>query len=138
MHTLSERFSQLGEETRMQSMTDLMNFRREGREPIDALISRFDILRQRANAQGQLTLSIQGLVWLLLRACEVDDIQLMQLLAPFNGLFPANQAEYDRLIILLKRMGHIIENSPGNVASQLRSQQSSGNSRHQPARPHLA
>ena len=78
MHTLSERFSQLGEETRMQSMTDLMNFRREGREPIDALIRRFDILRQRANAQGQLTLSIQGLVWLLLRACEVDDTQLMQ------------------------------------------------------------
>ena len=67
-------------------------------------------------------MSIQGLVWLLLRACAVDDTQLMQLLVPTNGLFPVTQQEYDRLITLLKRMGHIIENSPNNVAQLLRGQ----------------
>jgi len=123
MHTLSERFSQLGEETRLAAMTELMHFRRNQNERIDALIIRFDTLRQRANAQGQLTMSIQGLVWLLLRACAVDDTQLMQLLMLTNELFPATQQEYDRLITLLKRMGHIIENSPNNVAQLLRGQQ---------------
>ena len=80
MNSLSERYPQLGEETGMMAMTDLMNFRREGSEHIDDLITRFDILRQTANAQGQLVLSIQGLVWILLRACEVNGTLLMQIL----------------------------------------------------------
>lgn len=106
----------------MTAMTDLMNFRREGSEHIDDLITRFDILRQRANAQGQLVVSIQGLVWIPLRACEVNDTQLMQVLAPTHGLLPATNLEYDHMKLLLRRMGHIIEGSPLNLAAQLRRQ----------------
>ena len=42
MHKLSESYSQLGEETRLSALTDLMSFDRVGREPIDQLIIRFD------------------------------------------------------------------------------------------------
>ena len=122
MHSLSERYSRLGEETRLSSLTDLLTFSRQGQERIDDLISRFDTVRQAANNQGQLALSFQGLAWILLRACQVNDMQLMQLLQPFGGLFPSNQAEYAQLTTLLRRMGHIIERSPGNIAGLLRGQ----------------
>ena len=120
MHSLSERYSQLGEETRLSAITDLMNFNRIGQERIDALITRFDTIRQRANQEGQLNISIQGLTWILLRACSVNDSQLMTLLQPFGGLFPATAEQYRTLCTLLRRMGHIIERSPGNIAGQLR------------------
>ena len=80
MHALSERYSQLGEETRLSAITELMNFARRGRERIDDLITRFDTIRQRANQEGQMTMSVQGLSWILLRACQVNDTQLMTLL----------------------------------------------------------
>ncbi|CAE8605145.1 unnamed protein product [Polarella glacialis] len=119
MHSLSERYAQLGEETRLAAITELMTFQRNGHERIDDLITRFDIIRQRANDQGQMALSVQGLTWILLRACQVNDTQLMQLLAPMQGLFPGTEAEYSQLRTVLRRMGHIIERTPGNIAQQL-------------------
>ena len=121
MHSLSERFAQLGEETRLAGITELMNFTRNGQERIDDLITRFDTIRTRADQQGQLAISIQGLAWIILRACQVNDMQLMTLLQPFWGLFPADAAQYQTLCTYLRRMGHIIERAPGNIAAQLRS-----------------
>ena len=45
----------------------------------------------------------------------------MQLLQPFNGVFPSDNAQYSALTTQLRRMGHIIERAPGNLATQLRS-----------------
>ena len=120
MHALSERFAQMGEEARLGSITELMTFTRNGQERIDSLITRFDGIRQRAQDQGMLLISVQGLAWLLLRACGVNDNQLLTLLQPFQGLFPATPDQYQQLCTGLRRMGHIIERSPGNIASQLR------------------
>ena len=41
MHKLTESYSQLGEETRLSALTELLNFECDGREPIDQLITRF-------------------------------------------------------------------------------------------------
>ena len=60
MHKLTESYSQLGEETRLAALTELMNFEHDGREPIDQLITQFDSVRQRANQQEQMTVSVQG------------------------------------------------------------------------------
>eukprot|EP00969_Alexandrium_andersonii_P107506 4742497-Alexandrium_andersonii.AAC.1 len=98
----------------------LMTFTRQSNERIDDLITRFDVLKQRANDQGQLALSVEGLVWLLLRACQVSDHQLMTLLQPFGGRFPNTPAQYQQILVLLRRKGHILEHSPGNIAQQLR------------------
>ena len=90
MHSLSERYAQLGEESRLAAITDLMNFTRRGSERIDDLITRFDTVRNRAELQGQVAMSIEGLVRILLRACQVNDQQLMTLLQPTDGLYLSN------------------------------------------------
>eukprot|EP00438_Fugacium_kawagutii_P035880 Skav204682 [mRNA] locus=scaffold1284:96116:106049:- [translate_table: standard] len=121
MHALQERFGNLGEEVRVQAITELMSFQRKGNEPIDVLLVRFDSIRSRAADQGGAVVGVQGLAWILLRAIGITDQQLIQLLAPFNGLFPATEAELTQLKTSLRRMGHILERTPGNIREGLRS-----------------
>ena len=59
--------------------------------------------------------------WLLLRACGVNQNQLLNILQPLQGRFPNNEAEYNSMELTLRRLGHILENAPMNLASQLRS-----------------
>eukprot|EP00438_Fugacium_kawagutii_P025194 Skav218080 [mRNA] locus=scaffold3382:13254:23272:- [translate_table: standard] len=123
MHALQERFGNLGEEVRMQAITELMGFARRGHEPIDALLVRFDSIRARAAEQGGAVVSVQGITWILLRAIGISDHQLIQLLAPYGGLFPATEAELTQLKMSLRRMGHILERTPGNLREGLRPSQ---------------
>ena len=119
MHSLSERYSPLGEETRVAALAELFTFARRGRERIDDLLTRFDLTRQRANVEGGVAMSTQGITWILLRACHINEQQLMTLLQPFNGLYPATDQQYHHLVTALRRMGHVIERNPGNLASLL-------------------
>ena len=120
LNLLAERYSQLGEESRLTAMTEIMQFNRRGNERVDDLLTRFDVVRQRAVGQGMLNLPCEGISWILLRACQPDDQQLLMLLQDFRGRYPANEAEYRLLVSALRRMGHILENNPGNIAQQLR------------------
>ena len=120
MHALAERYGQLGEEVRLSAISELFTFSAQRNERIDDLLTRFDVLHERAQAEGQMHMSVQALVWLLLKACNVTDSQLQQLLAPTQGLFPANADQFAALQVQMRRMGHIVENSPGNIASILR------------------
>ena len=120
MHALQEHFGNLGEEVRVQAITELMGFTRNGNEPIDSLLVRFDSVRTRAAEQGGAIVSIQGVTWILLRAVGITDQQLLQLLSPFNGLFPSTEAEFTQLKTSLRRMGHILERAPGNLREGLR------------------
>ena len=126
MHQLAERFAALGEEVRLTAVTELLTFERQGAETVDNIINRFDVVRQLAHDQGQLVISVTGLTWLLLRAIGVSDQQLLTLLAPFNGVFPQNEAQLSQLKTQLRRMGHVLEHAPGNIASSLRSQRTPG------------
>ena len=72
-------------------------------------------------------MNTQGITYILLKACQVNESQLLQLLQPFQGLFPANDAEYHALCTAMRRMGHIIERNPGNLASTLRGHAQSPN-----------
>eukprot|EP00435_Cladocopium_sp_Y103_P019754 s696_g4.t2 len=85
MHALQERFGNLGEEVRVQAITELMGFNRKGNEPIDSLLVRFDSIRSRAAEQGGAIVSVQGVTWILLRAIEISDQQLIHLLTPFHN-----------------------------------------------------
>ena len=59
-----------GEENRLSAMSELMMFRRNASETIDALLSRFLTLRYRAQNNGAgMTMSLEGYSWLILRAC---------------------------------------------------------------------
>jgi len=118
---LAAHFAQLGEEQRLMAMTELMTFKRKPNENIDALLSRYTTLRFRAN-QGQVgfTMNWVAYSWLLLKAIEPSPGQLMMLLHPYQGRWPNAEAGSQLLSISLRRMGHILENTHGNIAQALR------------------
>ena len=119
MHALAEQFAVLGEENRIGTMADLLNFHRCNNESSDELLSRLDLIRMRAQEHGQMALSVQGVSFVLLRSVGVNDTQLLQLLQHFNGQYPNNDAQFRALQQGLRRMGHILEHHPGNIAQML-------------------
>ena len=120
MGHLMQRFAPLTEELRTASMVDLLEFTRHRGESIDNMLVRYDGVVQLAQNNGQLAMTCQGYSLILLRACGVTDQQLLTLLQPFGGQQPANLQQYTQLKDSLRRMGHILERTPGNIASQLR------------------
>ena len=58
--------------------------------------------------------------WLLLRACGVTQNQLLNILQPMQGRSPNTEQEFNTMELTLRRMGHILENAPMHLASQLR------------------
>ena len=67
-----------------------------------------------------MAMSWEGYAWLLLRACGVNQHQLLSVLQPYQGRFPNTEAEFNSMQLTLRRMGHILEQTPHNIASQLR------------------
>ena len=119
---LAHHFAPLGEESRLQAMTELMSFHRTSGEAIDAMLSRFMTLRYRASSNGVgMAMSYEGYSWLLLRACRPNSQQLLNLLQPFQGQFIATEAHFNNLQMALRRTGHILENAHGNIASNFTS-----------------
>ena len=57
---LQLRFANLEEESRLQSMTELLAFTRYGGESINALLARYEVVRQRAATEGRFVTSIEG------------------------------------------------------------------------------
>ena len=50
--------------------------------------------------------------WLLLRACGVNQNQLLSILQPMQGRFPNTEQEFNVMELTLRRIGHILENAP--------------------------
>ena len=118
---LAAAFAPLGEEARIQAMSEIMNFHRQGaNETTDALIQRFKMLKWRA-AQGNagINMTWEGYTWLLLKAVGLSQSTLIQVLQPFQGRFPNVEAEFDQMCMALRRLGHIYENTPHNIAHAL-------------------
>ena len=119
---LAQQFAPLGEEARLRAISELMQFHRNPNEQIDSMLSRFMTLRYRAAQGGQgMAMSWEGYSWLLLKACGVSHHQLLNVLQPYQGRFPSTEAEFSAMQLTLRRMGHILEQAPHNVATQLRS-----------------
>ena len=104
----------------MNAVTELMQFHRNANETIDALLVRYMSLRYKAQQGGGGQMSWEMYSWLLLRACGVNQNQLLNILQPLQGRFPNNEQEFNSMELTLRRMGHILENAPMNLASQLR------------------
>ena len=108
----------------------MFTFDRRPGETIDALLSHFTRLTQRAHQEGGACMSIEGYPWQLLKACGVNEQELMMLLQPFQHRMPQTQAEFEYLVVALRRMGRIRERAPGNIASSLARGQSSSSRAH--------
>ena len=120
MHLLAENYAQLGEEVRLSSLTELLSFERRAGEMTDELLTRFDAVRMRAVQMGQLDISPQGMSWMLLKAVGVSDSQLLQLLQPLDNQLPATPQQYRDLLQRIRRMAHVMEQRPNNIAQSLR------------------
>ena len=123
---LHARFAPLGEETRLQAMTELLSFGRRSGEGINQVLTRYEIVRQRAHSEGFFVMSTEGCALQLLRACGVSTNQMMQLLQPFNTTLPANEQQLSALFAAMRRMGHITENTPGNIGATLHGSRGGG------------
>ena len=120
MNLLAERYGQLGEELRLKVIKEFMDFDRKHHENIDELLTRFEIVRSRANDLGNFNMSYEGISYMLLRACKVNDQQFIMLTQPTQGRLPNNEPEYRGLFSALRRLGHVVEHHHDNIASGLR------------------
>ena len=119
IHGLHTRFAQLGEESRLVAMTEMMSFHRLPNESINDVLTRYEVVRQRARNEGQFVMTIEGCALQLLRTCGVSTQQFMQVIANFGNRLPTTDEEWGNMTRFLRRMGHILEHSPGNIASTL-------------------
>ena len=65
MHLWAESCGQLGEETRLASLTEMLNAQRRPGAMPDELLARAGAVRMRAGHVGQLGISPQGMPWML-------------------------------------------------------------------------
>ena len=73
LHGLGSRFGPLDDEVQLRSAQDLLNFGRRAGESTDAILFRFDIVRQRARSDGGgAIVSIETAFLILLRANGVN------------------------------------------------------------------
>ena len=118
---LASRFAPLDDETRLRAAQDLLAFQRRQGETVDALITRFELTRSRArNDGGGAQVSVETGSLLLLRACGVTAEQFQALTQPFGFRLPSNDEQFNALCAHIRRLGHIIERQPLNIASTLR------------------
>ena len=111
------RFGQLDEETRMAAMNEFMAFARRRHENINEVLSRFELVRDRARLEGNFVMSVEGCALQLLRALNISHTQLSTLLQPFGMRFPGTEQELQQLYAQLRRQGHITEGLQNNLAS---------------------
>ena len=111
-------------------MTDLLSFGRRNGEGINQVLTRYEIVRQWARTEGFFAMSTEGCAFQLFRACGVSTNQMMQLLQPFNTNLPAHEQQLNALFASMGRMGHITENTPGNISAALHGSRGGGS-------PHL-
>ena len=109
---LRARFGQLDEETRLAAMTEMLAFIRHPNENINQLLDRFQLVRQRAEVEGNYVESVEGCALTLLRCCHVNPQQFLQYLEPFGGRLPATEEEMGEMKSRMRRIGHILEHAP--------------------------
>ena len=66
--TLHAKFSVLEDESRLTAMTEVLAFSRRPSESINAVLARYEVVRQRAALEGQFVMSTEGCSLQLLRA----------------------------------------------------------------------
>ena len=116
---LRQRFGQLDEEMRLAAMTEMLAFQRRRNETINQVLSRYEVVRSRARDEGNFVMSVEGSALQLLRACHVSSSQMVTLLQPFNNQLPNTEAQFRALQEHMRRIGHILEHAPNNVAQSL-------------------
>ncbi len=119
MAGLAQRYAQLGDESRLAAMVEFQSFQRLQGEGINQLLDRYSIVRHRAEIEGNFVMSVEACCLQLLRCMHLSPQQFLQYLQPFGGRLPFNEDEFMELQSHMRRIGHIVENAPNNIAQSL-------------------
>jgi hypothetical protein len=84
---LRARFASLEEESRLACMTEMLACSCRSGETINALLARYETVRQRAAVEGQFVMNIESCALQVLRACGIQSQHFFMLLQPFRGGF---------------------------------------------------
>jgi hypothetical protein len=109
---LARRYAPLEAENTTKSIAEFLAFRRQPGETIDsidALLVRFDILRNLAHARAGFAINLTGLTWLLLQSLGLNAEAWDRLLAPLGGQMPQNEADFGGLLERIRRLFHLKE-----------------------------
>ena len=105
-----------------------MDFDTKHNECIDDVLTLFEVTRERAREVGNFNMSYEGISYMLLRACRVNDQQFIMLTQPTDGRLPNDEPGYRRLFTALRRLGHVVEHHRDNMAAGLRGNKGGGRS----------
>lgn len=114
LRTLERRYGATQQETQIHSISELMGFTRQAGESTDEVMARFDVQVHRADQQGGVVLGTQVKAWLLLTHLRIPRTAWMLLLAPTDGLLPADAIEYTAFCQYVRRNGHLHDSNHGD------------------------
>ena len=83
---LEIRFAQLADEARLAAMNELTAFQWRPHESINAVLARYQLVRQRAHAYGGFVMSVEAFALRLVRSLHVISNQLLHWLEPYGGV----------------------------------------------------
>ena len=115
IRALSRRFAPLQQELEVHVISEILQFRRLPGEDTDAVISRFEIVRDRALNGANFDMSHVGFAFLLLCVLGIPKQQWPLLLAPTQGALPQNAAQYQAFCQYARRNGHMQDRNVDGV-----------------------
>ena len=107
--TLAAHYAPLESELQTRAMAELMGFCRLNGESIDSCLTRFDVLRNRANQRGGIVMNVTSLAWLLLNGLRLRPEQWDRVLIAEDGALPNDDQGLQRLLDRLRRFGRMQE-----------------------------
>ena len=108
---LVRKFGQFEVERSIVAIIELLTFRR-GHESIDEAISRFDVLKSKANNRVQnFDMPIAALAWLSLQAMRIPRSVWPLLFSNFGGQLPTDDDQLQAMMVAIRQQGHIAEHT---------------------------
>ena len=116
LHALAQHYMPLEEESNLRSLADLHGFVRLPGDSIDTVLTRFEVIVQRARTRAHIPLQSTHAAWMLLLALRIPTEYWVHLLTPFRGALPNTDAEYRQFIEYVRRFGHLAEAGNYSIA----------------------
>ena len=109
IRAISRRYAPLEQELEIHCISEILMFKRAPGEDTDGVVSRFEIVRERALAGAGFDMSWIGFSFLLLTVLGISKAQWPLLLAPTQSALPRTQQEYQAFINYIRRQGHLYD-----------------------------
>ena len=111
MRGLAKRFAPLDAEVATKALADFMAFKRHGRESVDEVLTRYEHVRFRAQDQGGIDPGPSGVSFMLLSGMGISPEEWIQLLQPFGNNLPTTEEQYQMMLGLIRRRGHLFQHA---------------------------